>query len=88
MAINCLVNVGSNSAGVTLPKDDLRELGLIAEDGSIESCSLRVESVGTGAWVVTATNEVGLDEFARLRAAASMSLLDEPGHEKQEAAVV
>ena len=36
---------GGESAGVTLPKDDLREMGVIDEDGSVGELFARVERV-------------------------------------------
>jgi hypothetical protein len=37
---------GGESAGVSLPKDQLRELGFIDEDGSVVEAHARIEHVG------------------------------------------
>lgn len=39
MPIRSLHNIGGDSVGIVLPKDDLRELGLIGDDGSIPASS-------------------------------------------------
>ena len=36
---------GGESAGVTLPKEDLREMGVIDEDGSVGELFARIEHV-------------------------------------------
>lgn len=71
MAIHELIGVGESSAGVILPIDDLREEDLVqvASDGiDVENCSLRVERVAEGIWIVARTDAVDFESFNALRA--------------------
>jgi antitoxin component of MazEF toxin-antitoxin module len=53
MALNKLRRLDGNSLGVTLPKDDLREAGLLDEDGElVEDVHLGVR-YREGEWRVT-----------------------------------
>lgn len=52
MEIRKLQKFGNGeSGGVTLPKDDLRDLGLVSEDG-LEDAYVGVERVEAGEWRV------------------------------------
>lgn len=51
MALNKLRKFDEKSAGVTLPKDDLRLEGLVGEDGTIEGeHQVHVKHEGDGEW--------------------------------------
>ena len=64
MAIHELRKLDRTSAGVTLPRDDLRLEGLIDEDGEIDDeQQLVVEREGPGKWVV---ETVDPDSFPNL----------------------
>lgn len=69
--IHELFQVGESSAGVILPIDDLREEDLVDvdQDGiDVETCSLRVERVAEGTWIVARTDAVDFESFNDLRA--------------------
>lgn len=70
MAINGLVRIGNDSAGVILPIDDLRDESLVEkENGELEvdDCTLRVERVVEGVWIVARTDDVDFEDFNELR---------------------
>ncbi|WP_254762964.1 hypothetical protein [Natrinema marinum] len=51
MALNKLRKLDQNSAGVTLPKDDLRIEGLLDEDGEIDGeHHIHIRHVDDGQW--------------------------------------
>ena len=53
MALNKLRQLDQNSAGITLPKDDLRLEGLLDEDGSLEGeHHVHIRHVGDGEWTL------------------------------------
>ena len=53
MALNKLRQLDENSAGVTMPKDDLRLEGLIDENGQLkEDHHVHIRHVGDGEWTL------------------------------------
>jgi hypothetical protein len=46
-----VTNMGG-SAAVTLPVDDLRERGIVDDDGDLADAWMAVEQVGDGEWLV------------------------------------
>ena len=53
MALNKLRQLDQNSAGITLPKDDLRLEGLLDEQGNVAGENyLHVRHVGDGEWTL------------------------------------
>jgi hypothetical protein len=53
MALNKLRQLDQNSAGVTLPKDDLRLEGLLDENGEIDGeHHVHIRHVDEGEWVL------------------------------------
>ncbi|SEQ03581.1 hypothetical protein [Natrinema salaciae] len=51
MALNKLRQLDQNSAGVTLPKDDLRLEGLLNEDGEIDGeHHVHIRHIDDGQW--------------------------------------
>jgi len=52
MAIQKLRELDRTSAGVTLPRDDLKLEGLIEEDGSVVDRPLKVERIDDGTWEI------------------------------------
>jgi hypothetical protein len=57
MALRKLRQLDSESAGVTLPKDDLRESGLLDDDGRVagERYAL-IEQIADGEWRIKTLN--------------------------------
>ncbi|MFB6189744.1 MAG: hypothetical protein ABEI57_07645 [Halapricum sp.] len=53
MAIQKLRELDRTSAGVTLPKDDLKLEGLIDSDGSVVDCPVKVEKTDEATWEIT-----------------------------------
>ncbi|MFP9192982.1 hypothetical protein ACLI4Q_15180 [Natrialbaceae archaeon A-CW1-1] len=54
MALNKLRQLDQNSAGVTLPKDDLRIEGLLDEDGKLEGeHHAHIRHVDEKEWTIT-----------------------------------
>ncbi|CAI50769.1 uncharacterized protein NP_5356A [Natronomonas pharaonis DSM 2160] len=59
MPIRKLRQLDDDSAGVTLPKDDLRENGLLGDDGQIEDDQhVVIEQVDDGEWTVRTVDVV------------------------------
>lgn len=52
MAIQKLRELDRTSAGVTLPRDDLKLEGLIDADGSVEDRPVIVERTGDATWEI------------------------------------
>ncbi|WP_408957271.1 hypothetical protein [Natrinema sp. 74] len=60
MALNKLRMLDQNSAGVTLPKDDLRVEGLLDEDGEIDGeHHIHIRHVDDGQWSLELVEEIG-----------------------------
>jgi len=53
MAIQKLRELDRTSAGVTLPRDDLKLEGLIDADGSVEDRAVHVERTDDRTWEIT-----------------------------------
>ncbi|QCS44095.1 hypothetical protein [Natrinema versiforme] len=59
MALNKLRKLDRSSAGVTLPKDDLRLEGLLDEDGDLEGeHHVHIRHVDDGEWSLTLVDEI------------------------------
>ncbi|MDS0475277.1 hypothetical protein [Natrinema sp. 1APR25-10V2] len=59
MALNKLRKLDQNSAGVTLPKDDLRLEGLLDEDGEIDGeHHIHIRHVDDGQWSLELVEEI------------------------------
>lgn len=59
MALNKLRKLSEDSAGVTLPKDDLRIEGLIDEDGDLDGDHLvEIRHEGPGEWRLQLVEEL------------------------------
>ncbi|PCR89416.1 hypothetical protein [Natrinema ejinorense] len=59
MALNKLRELDQNSAGVTLPKDDLRLEGLLDEDGEIDGeHHVHIRHVDDGQWSLKLVEEI------------------------------
>ena len=59
MAVNKLRQLDSNSAGVTIPKDDLRLDGLINENGEIDGEQhAHIRREGPGKWTVEVVEDL------------------------------
>ena len=61
MAMNQLVPIGGNSAGVTLPLGELRDEGIVTggtggDDLEIEQTGMRIHRFDAGAWQVLRTD--------------------------------
>lgn len=57
MPINKLQPLGRTSAGITLPKDDLRAAGLLDEDGDpIENQHMEIRKTGEKTWEISAVD--------------------------------
>ncbi|WP_121742602.1 hypothetical protein [Natronorubrum halophilum] len=53
MALNKLRQLGQNSAGITLPNDDLRIEGLLDENGSVDDeYHFHVRHIGDSEWTL------------------------------------
>jgi hypothetical protein len=60
MALNKLRQLDENSAGVTLPKDDLRLEGLLDENGEVDGeHHIHVDRIGDGEWTLELVEEIG-----------------------------
>lgn len=70
MTLNQLTSTGGGAYGVSLPKDDLRQLGLLDADDHRQQTTLRVESVIPGVWLVAPTSEVDQQAFNAMKFAA------------------
>jgi hypothetical protein len=73
MANHQLTNIGGNSAGVILPKEELKEENLIDVDGEgsiteTKECRLRVQRFDVGAWQVLRTDLHDYPAFFEKRA--------------------
>ncbi|SEQ96830.1 hypothetical protein [Natrinema salaciae] len=59
MALNKLQQLDQNSAGVTLPKDDLRLEGLLDENGEIDGeHHVHIRHVDDGEWTLELVGEI------------------------------
>ncbi|ELY86753.1 hypothetical protein [Natrinema altunense] len=59
MALNKLRMLDQNSAGVTLPKDDLRVEGLLDADGEIDGeHHVHIRHVDDGEWTLELVEEI------------------------------
>ncbi|MFP8891493.1 hypothetical protein ACLI4U_17255 [Natrialbaceae archaeon A-CW2] len=59
MALNKLRQLDQNSAGVTIPKDDLRLEGLLDEDGKVKGeHHVHIRHVDNKEWKVTLVGEI------------------------------
>ncbi|TYL38167.1 hypothetical protein CV102_13255 [Natronococcus pandeyae] len=59
MALNKLRKVDKNSAGVTVPKDDLRIEGLLDENGEIDGDHhVHIRHVDDGEWTLELTEDM------------------------------
>ncbi|WP_455447843.1 hypothetical protein [Natrinema thermotolerans] len=59
MALNKLRKLDQNSAGVTLPKDDLRVEGLLDEDGEIDGeHHIHIRHIDNGEWALELVEEI------------------------------
>ncbi|ELY46185.1 hypothetical protein [Natronorubrum tibetense] len=62
MALNKLRQLDGNSAGVTIPKDDLRLEGLINENGKIAGeHHIHIRHVDDGEWTLNLVGEIDFD---------------------------
>ncbi|WP_137289042.1 hypothetical protein [Natronorubrum halophilum] len=61
MALNKLRQLDQNSAGITLPKDDLRIEGLLDENGDVDGeHQIHVRHIGNGEWTLEIVEEIGI----------------------------
>jgi hypothetical protein len=70
MPLMQLTQVGGGAYGVALPKDDLRELGLLDEDDERQETTLRVEEIVPGVFMVAPTATVQRAQFDSMKFAA------------------
>jgi hypothetical protein len=57
MALRKLRQLDSKSAGVTIPKEELRDCGLLDENGQVEGETFaHIKKVGKGKWEVETIN--------------------------------
>jgi hypothetical protein len=61
MAVNKLRQLDSNSAGVTIPKDDLRLEGLIDDEGNLDGeHHAHIRREGDREWIITLVDDPSL----------------------------
>ncbi|MFC4542022.1 hypothetical protein ACFO5R_08795 [Halosolutus amylolyticus] len=59
MALNKLRQLDQNSAGITLPKDDLRIEGLLDENGKLDGeHHVHIRHVDEGEWTLELVEEI------------------------------
>ncbi|WP_323172863.1 hypothetical protein [Natrialba sp. PRR66] len=60
MALNKLRQLDQDSAGITLPKDDLRIEGLLDENGFVDGeHHVHIRHVGEGEWQLELVDTIG-----------------------------